>query len=251
MKNIAFILCTIIAFALPIFLIIYWRKKTGCAIKPFIVGALCFALFATLLEPILHTLVILPDNAVSRFITNTPIVYALYGGLAAGLFEETGRLFGFKVLLKDYKEIETSVGYGIGHGGIECILTLGVTYLMYTIVLLGGTLGDSVADATVISTISTININIIPLAIIERILAMTLHIGLSILVFKAVNDKKYRYLFVVAILIHMIADIPAGLYQTGTITSLLIVELLTAIVSVSTLVLATIIYKKTEEEKDA
>lgn len=251
MKNIAFILCTIIAFALPIVLMVIWRKKTGCAIKPFIVGALCFALFATLIEPIFHTLIMLPDNAVSRFITNSPIVYALYGGLAAGLFEETGRLFGFKVLLKDYKEIETSVGYGIGHGGIECILTLGITYLLYTIVILGGSLGDSVADAAVISTISSININIIPLAIIERVLAITLHIGLSILVFGAVNYKKYRYLFVVAILIHMIADIPAGLYQAGAITSLLIVELLTAVVSVSTIVLAIIFYKKMEEELDA
>lgn len=247
MKSFVFVLCTIIAFGLPIVLMIKWRNQTGCRIIPFIVGALCFSMFATVLEPIFHTFFLVTNKETANFLYSTPIAYALYAGLAAGIFEETGRLFGFKVLLKKYSGKENSIAYGIGHGGIECILTLGITYLLYSIVILGGSLGDPSTDETIMQTINSIDIGFVFLAIIERILAITLHIGLSILVYAAVNDKKYRYLFVVAILIHTIADVPAGLYQAKAITSLIVIELLTAIISGLTIYLALKIYKKMEE----
>ena len=40
-----------------------------------------------------------------------------------------GRLFCFKVLLKKHKKSDCAVAYGIGHGGIEVVIIVGMSYL--------------------------------------------------------------------------------------------------------------------------
>lgn len=248
-RTVAFIIVTIIAFAMPLSLVIFWRNKTKTNFLVFLIGALCFMLFANFLESILHTYLLALNPTTTAFINGNPIIFALYAGLAAGLFEECGRLFGFKVLLKKFDQTkEMSIAYGIGHGGIECLLTLGVTYLLYSLALLGVSFGDETVTNSLLVSINSIDLTILPIAVIERILAMCLHIGLSILVYKSTTDKKYFYLFFVAILIHMIADIPAGLYQGGLLTSLIAVELITAVIAITTLFVAIKIYKNMEEE---
>ena len=47
----------------------------------------------------------------------------------AALFEETGRYIAFRIFLKNHTERETAVSYGLGHGGIECIIVLGLGHL--------------------------------------------------------------------------------------------------------------------------
>ena len=49
------------------------------------------------------------------------------GCLLAGVFEEVGRYLAFRFLLKRYTNRRDAVTYGIGHGGIEAILVLGLT----------------------------------------------------------------------------------------------------------------------------
>ena len=49
----------------------------------------------------------------------------LYGGLMAGVFEETGRYVSFKWFLKKETRIQDGLSYGIGHGGIEAMLIVG------------------------------------------------------------------------------------------------------------------------------
>ena len=81
----------------------------------------------------------------------------------------------------------------------------------------------------------------------QEVSAMILHIGLSILVFTSVNKNKKFYLYPVAILIHMISDIPAGLYQTGMISSIMLIELLTLVIAIVTLLISLKMYKKLEK----
>lgn len=247
MSKTLLLIVTIIAFALPLVIAIIFKIKTKCVIRPFIVGMLCFMVFANLLESIVHTYFLSMNNTTAAFIQRSPIIYGLYGGLMAGLFEETGRLFGFKVLLKNNKEKETAVAYGIGHGGIECILVLGSTYLIYYLAMSGFNLGDTQINNMLIETAKSINPSLAPIAIFERVSAMILHIGLSILVFTSVNKNKKFYLYPVAILIHMISDIPAGLYQIGMISSIMLIELLTLVIAIVTLLISLKMYKKLEK----
>ena len=87
----------IISVALPIVLLIVWRKKTGASFSSFCIGAGIFILFALILEQIFHSMMLGLTGTVLR---DKIWLYALYGGLAAGLFEETGRFTAMKLLMK-------------------------------------------------------------------------------------------------------------------------------------------------------
>ena len=150
-------------------------------------------------------------------------------------------------MLKKYNNPETSIAYGIGHGGIEIIITLGITYALYVLVSLGVNVFDGVTTKTVLDTIASIENTTIIIAMIERILTLTLHIGLSIFVFKAVKDKKYIWYFL-AIILHAITDMPAALYQTGQL-SLLFVELWCATLAIISICIGIKLYKGMQKEE--
>ena len=61
---------------------------------------------------------------------------------------------------------------------------------------------------------------------------MLLHAGLSVLVFYAVKKSK-PLLYVLAIVLHALFDVPAALYQLGVIRSAYIVEALIAAFAVA------------------
>lgn len=53
----------------------------------------------------------------------------MYGGLSAGILEETARFLVYRTMLKDSVGRENAVTFGIGFGGLECIMVLGLTVL--------------------------------------------------------------------------------------------------------------------------
>lgn len=222
------VIIIVLAFSLilPIGLMIWWKKKTGATLCCFLAGAICFFLFAEVLEALLHQLCLGTDNAFSRTVMSSPVLYMLYGGFAAGIFEETGRLFGYKVLLRKHKEKECAVAYGIGHGGIEVLLILGATYLIYLLISLGVTVGDEAITAQMREISGNITFSTACLGMAERISAMLLHIGLSMLMFTAARKKEKLWLYPVSICLHALADMPACLYQIGVIRSIPVVELI-------------------------
>ncbi len=224
-STVMFLLAFIYSIALPVALLIWWRRRTGEKLRSFLVGAVCFILFAMVLEQIPHTIFLMGDNAVSGALNASPLAYTLYAALAAGLFEETGRLFGFKVLLKKRREKACAVAYGIGHGGIEMILILGVTYATYLLALCGVSFGSDAVTESVVQAANAIPAGTVGIAMFERLAAMMAHIGLSMLVFLAARRKGKLWLYPLAILLHAALDAPAALYQIGVITSLWVVEL--------------------------
>ena len=209
---------------LPLGLLIWWKKRTGADVWCFVAGALCFLLFAMGLEQVLHSVCLVSDNAVSRFLNASPVAYMLYASLAAGLFEETGRLFGFKILLKKHREKACAVAYGIGHGGIEALLVMGASYLVYFLASCGVPVGTGESAEAIVNAAKSIPLSTILIAMFERISAVMAHVGLSMLVFRAAREKGKFGLYLLAILLHALLDAPAGLYQTGVITSLWVIE---------------------------
>ena len=242
MQTVMMIFTLFFSFAVPIGLLVYWKKRNGLSIFPFVVGGMCFLLFAMGLEQMLHAVCIGMDTPVSRAIQANPWLYVAYGCLAAGIFEETGRYFGFKVLLRNYRERPVSVAYGIGHGGIETIMTLGLTYLLLTLVHFGVGIGDPESNAMLMESVRTSSAGEMGLAMLERISAMMMHISLSILVFAAVNGEKKKYLYPLAIVLHALTNVMAGLYQTGLVTNILLVELVTFACSVCIMIFGRKIY---------
>ena len=216
------------AFALPVGMLLWWRGTRKAKLTPFFTGALVFVVFALVLEPLLHRVCVLGDNAVARAINANPYLYMLYGALAAGVFEETGRYVAFRLLLskRRFPERDTAVTYGIGHGGIETMLLLGVTYGLYAalaLLLRSGdysaalalTGGDAANLSMLLGQLSQLTPGLCVLAVMERVSALLLQIALSCFVFLAARDRTQRSWFPFAIALHAIADMPAALYRRG------------------------------------
>ena len=85
-------------FLIPIVLFIYFRKNKKTDISPFFVGCFIFIFFSMILETSVHKVVL--GSAIGTNIKNNIVLYAIYGGAMAAVFEECGRLFAFKVMLR-------------------------------------------------------------------------------------------------------------------------------------------------------
>ena len=207
----------VFAFGAPIVLLVYYKKK-GAQVLPFFVGCAVFVLFALILESLVHNIV-LKGLPVGEKIQGSTLLYALYGGLAAGLFEETGRFLAFKTVLKSKLDNDrNALMYGAGHGGIECILLLGFAYasnlIMSVMINMGmadkltaGLSGDMLAEVeAVFGTLTGTPATSYLLAIEERCVAITTHISLSVLVWFAAKKPGKGWLFPLAILLHAAMD---------------------------------------------
>lgn len=248
------ILSMIVTLPGPILLLILWRVKKKCNLLPALAGALTFIVAALILESIPKYFLFSGGNAVSDYILTHSMAYGIVGALLAGIFEECGRYITFRFILKNHRSRETAITYGIGHGGIECCLIVGmsmVSNLMLAVMINNGSLSlitaalpaeQAAVYDTVVASLTTAGFGTFLLGIWERIFAILLHLSLSVLVFTATKDKSKLYLFPLAIFLHTLMDFPAALYQFGML-SLIVVEVLIAIISAGCALFACHIYK--------
>ena len=164
--------------------------------------------------------------------------------LFRSVFEETGRFLAFKTVLRNKKERENAITYGIGHGGVESILVVGVSMassmiMLLTIRSLGGVDGyvaivpehtKDLVRAGLESLLLTPSYYFL-LAGLERISTIIFHIALSVLVFSAAHNSAKWYFYPLAIFIHMFLDIFAVLYQRGVLGSLVVIEMIIAAIT--------------------
>lgn len=207
--------------ALPVFLAWWAVKKHHANLITILIGAGTFLLFALVLESIVHQVVLKgPSGAV---IQGKTLYYALYGGLMAGLFEETGRFLSMKFLMK--KEPTTvlpGLAYGAGHGGVEMLIVFGVSMisnLVMSVMINAGQLETIVSQTpaeaqeqvrAAAAQLAELRAGGLLLGLWERISALILHFSLSVLVWAAVRKGgKWLWLFPAAILLHAGVDAQA------------------------------------------
>lgn len=242
---ILFVLLLTIAVPLGVMLCLV---RAGGRWKDFFVGAGTFILFALVLEQGFHSLVLL--SGAGAALQANIWAYGLYGGLAAGLFEETGRLLAFRFLLRGRRARVTALAYGIGHGGIEAFLITGLTMVSNLVLGLtyarGGQLPAEVATAVkaLLGTPATLFL----WSGLERLAAMALHIALSILVFAALRTGR-RWLYPAAILLHAAVDFAAVI--SNAYLPVAATELLVLVFTAAALLFAAPVYKKLPEAPNA
>lgn len=248
------VLSIIVTLLGPVLLLLIWRLKKKCSLIPALAGAITFIVAALILENIPKYVLFSGSNPVSTYVLKHAWAFALAGGLLAGIFEECGRYITFRFLLKRHNNKETAITYGIGHGGIECILLVGITMLSNLILAFlinsgsmslmvnAASAGTEASYNTIISTLTATSFSTFLWGTWERIFAVILHISLSVLVFTSVKNKSRFYFFPIAIFLHTLIDIPAALFQFGVL-SLIPVELLTALIAAGVAIFAHRIYK--------
>ena len=210
--------CALLGIAAPIALAWWLVKKYRVQPLTILVGAGVFIVFALVLESLVHQVVLKGPHGPT--IMGNIWYYALYGGLAAGIFEETGRFLAMKYLLKKAPgKALTGVAYGVGHGGAEMLMIFGIT--MISNIVLSVMINTGAADTLIASApseaqeqvqaqfaqLQSASAGTFLLGIWERISALILQISLSILVWVAVRKGgKWLWLFPAAILLHFIVD---------------------------------------------
>jgi len=219
-----------IAIGIPIALLLYFKIRKNADFLPFFVGCAVMLVFALILESAVHRMVL--GSAVGDKILNSPLLYGIYGGLAAGIFEETGRFAAFKtVLKKSMKKDVNALMYGAGHGGFESAALIGTTMInnvVYSLMINTGQMettmqslsGDVLAQfENAVRTLLTTPSYEFLMGGIERIFAVVIQISLSVLVWFAAKKKGKWYLYPLAIFIHFFVDcVTAYAMQKGAPT---------------------------------
>lgn len=210
---------------LPVILYIIWgvKHKEKPVWIAWLLGAAGFFVMQYLIRtPVMVFLPAIPGFM--EFVEQHYSVYCLVLAFTAGLFEMVGRLLVAKIVGKSLS-YQTGVSAGLGHGGIEAILLIGMTYfnnLMYIITINSGeydawveqvaALGeDASALYEVRDALISTSAGVFYLAGYERILTMILHVALSLLVCYFVWKKKAVLGAVICVIAHTLVDFTAGI----------------------------------------
>lgn len=251
----------ILMIAIPVCFFICWRRKhrEQTKISWLIAGAAGFVISARMLEVGVHYLCIVADNPVSRFINGNTAAFVIYGITMAGIFEECGRLIILKYILKKDRTRENAVIYGIGHGGIEILTVLLPAMILYLAIAVMFSQGDTeaalktlnITEETATAALPSVqaaaafDYAMMAMNVMERLLAMLIHIGLTIVVYYGVVNAK-KLCLPAAILLHMLADTFPALYQRG-ILPLWAVEIWIVFWTLMIMLIAAKLYKRMSE----
>ena len=255
------IITVVLMIAIPVVFFIYWRRKQKeqTNISYLIAGVLGFIVSARVLELGVHYFCIIADNPVSRVINGNIAAFVLYGITMAGVFEEFGRYIVLKYIMKKNRTRENAVLYGIGHGGIEILAVLLPTMITCLVIAVLFSQGDvehalsslKITEETAAAALPSVqaaaafDYGMMAMNVIERLLAMLLHIGLTVIVFYSVRNAKRGFL-PLAVFLHMLTDTFPALYQRGVVP-LWSVEIWAALWTAIIVFVAVRLYKNMQE----
>ncbi len=259
LSIICMILSCLIALAIPVGLFLWLRLRKKADVLPFFIGCAVMFLFALTLEALIHQIIL--ESSLGTRIRSNPWSLALYGGIMAGLFEESGRFLAMKTVLRRYlsKDINALM-YGAGHGGFEAVAILGnamMNNILYSILInlgLADTLTSLIpADAAGTLTAATRALVETPswqflAGGLERISAVVLHLALSVYVWHSAGNLKKLWLFPLAFLIHAAADIAVSLLSSFGV-HLAVTESVIALTALLAAVGAAIVWKQMRKEQ--
>ena len=244
----------LLSFSIPVLLCIWFRKKKHADLLPFFIGMAVMLIFALVAESLVHQLV-LGVLTIGKTIMGNIWLYALYGGLMAGLFEETGRFVAFKTILKKYRDRDAdALMYGAGHGGCEAAVLLGTTMIsniVMSVMLNHGLVSLLMKDVTpeqmpqalaLLDSLTSSAPYTFLLGVIERIFAVIMQISLSVIVWFGANRKGKWMLYPLAILLHLAVDGTAVV--VSKFSSVWVTECVLFVLTLLTALFARVIWNK-------
>jgi uncharacterized membrane protein YhfC len=215
------IAATVLSVAAPmVAVVVCWRRMT-LSWRNVLLGAVVFIVASLVLGRALTTYLMLQNADTHAWFAAHRIAYILYGILAAGVWEEGGRYLALRYAAKRVGAPGTAVSYGIGHGGAEALLIGALTFVQTFVLatmLNAGTLDSALAGtppgaiAHMKETLGHLTMAGAFVGGLERCVAFLIQIVLSLLVWRAVEQRRFS-LLLAAIGVHAGFDLPAALYQ--------------------------------------
>lgn len=214
----------VISILFPVGLVIYFYKKTRISMSFVIAGALVF--FITQIVIRIPALSFLSTQSWFKSFSSKILLYSLFLGLTAGVFEEVGRFLGFKLLPKDRLEWKNGIAFGLGHGGIEAVILLGfasINNIVYSLFINAGVFNEVIKPLMPGNTSQMIKSQLIntpsymfAIGGIERIFAIIIQVAFSLIVMYGIVSRKPVFL-IYAILLHTLVDMPLPLLSKVSI----------------------------------
>ena len=108
----------------------YFKKKNTIKGSSFLVGMAFSLLFTFILAVCLNTLILQTFGFTFLFEPDKhPVYAAIYGSVTAGIMASLGSYVGLKYAMKSRPGKENALVFGLGQGGMECILNGGAVYI--------------------------------------------------------------------------------------------------------------------------
>ena len=232
----------IICFVLPIALAVWLCRKKPRRLLVVLAGTLSFVVPQLLIRvPLLGT------GFMQAFLLGWgPWSLSVFYAFTAALFETTGRFLLFWLVLRHSRNFEDGLAAGLGHGGIEAITIVGLSYInnfVFAIAvnqgnvatLLQGAGQPQNAATSMIAAITSVPAQNFYFAGIERLFTIGVQIFFSTLLLSFMVRKKTLVGFVLVLALHTAMDF--ALPVIGNLFGQLwLSELLLAVFSVGCLV---------------
>lgn len=181
--GVAYLLAGVGAIILPVMAFLVVRRWLPLKWRVFALGAATFLVFQGILR--------LPwQRAFTQWgqVTMGATVTMLLASLTAGLFEETGRYVAYRIAIRRPTKAD-AVALGLGHGGLESAILVGLGFLSLSLNLfvsqqVGGALPPEAREALEQARETVVRGGLLApiVALVERIAAMAIQVGLSVLV---------------------------------------------------------------------
>ena len=189
---------------IPIVVAIFIRRRTGAPWRLFFIGAVTFIASQVLHIP--FNAVVLRSGLLSTDTTvwSSLIIYAVFLGLSAGVFEETARYLTYRFWAKDARSWSRGLMLGAGHGGSEAIL-VGALAAVNFVALLAAVNNETAMNAlpadqrslvtSALAQIMDAPTGTLLLGAVERVFAITAHLAMSLLVLQVFLRRNIAWLF--------------------------------------------------------
>ena len=246
----------VLSFIVPVVILFIWRFQSKKNMLPALAGLIVYLLFAKLLEVIPNNLFINFDTPVSQAILSNPLLYVIYLGILAAIFEETGRYLAFRFYLNKRDERETAITYGIGHGAAEVFYILGLTsFSRLSTTYLVEANGKDIISKSMLEELSSLTKSSLIIEAVGAVLFFALQICLSIIMLQAFRNKAARIrLILMAMGLHFVMYFPYALVKYGQVIQNILPQIIYLVLLFLILMISLIfiipIYKKMEENDE-
>lgn len=212
-----------VSLILPLIVLLVYalRNRKQGIVSAWIIGALGFFIPQMLIRlPILTLL----SMQLAKFAAFSPLLYALTLAVTAGLFELAGRILAARVMGNRLTP-KRALASGLGHGGIEAMMIIGISYisnLVYIAMIQNGTfdalLAQSAASPEVVAQLEQVRTALLTtspamflLAGYERLLTMVCQAAMSVMVCYGMACGQPGKYILLCLGLHTLLDSTAGI----------------------------------------
>lgn len=229
----------LVCFGLPLGGMAAVKRRFHGRWSVFLVGALAFFISQICLRIPLLTLV-LPRFAWFGVLQLNVWQYGLFLGATAALFEEGARWIGLMLIKRRGGSLgpECGLAFGLGHGGAEAILLVGVNALALLGLFLAGSTAQGFPTAGGIF-----------LGGAERLFTILFHTGCTLLIAYGLRAGQGGRWFVLAFALHTLTDAGVVILPAAFGMNMIALEAVIAVFGMATFAAGIFVYRKNAAQK--